>query len=360
MSLRPAAVFVAASVALVACGTAKNTAATTVAAPAGPTPNEAVSTRATTTSTTATAQPTSTGITPTQAPTTEAPTTTVLGDPLPIHLDGGSSGEGEWKVAVSLADGPVLWKTAVRPFPTNRAIVLFVAAFDQSRLQAALFNSGVLASTDPPQQGSWANKERVPEVLRPALVAAFNSGFMLRHIKGGYLSEGKEVKPLVDGQMTLAIDREGRLSIGVYGTDLVDDGTYAVLRQNLPPVVRDGASVIAENPRIYWGDQAGDKTVFRSALCTLPDGRLAYVATRPMTIDQLAQGLVAIGCRLAMQLDVNFNHVFFSSFAQPGGSQPLGKVLDPWMLNPNRVFGRTTMDFVALFDRAGLEPGVLA
>lgn len=263
-------------------------------------------------------------------------------------------------MVASLSGGPVLWTTAVRPIPGNRSLLMYVAAFDQSRLHAALFNSTVLNTAKPPQRGTWINNERVPEALAPALVAAFNSGFMLRHIKGGYFSEGKEPKPLIDGQMTVAIDREGRLSIGEYGTDLTNDGTYIALRQNLPPVLRNGKPVVAESPRTYWGDQSGDTKVFRSGLCTLADGRLAYVATRPMAIEQFAQGLVAIGCQLAMQLDVNFNHVYFASFEQSGTAPPAAKVLDPWMLYGDRVLRRTNMDFVALFDPSALEPGVLA
>ena len=159
-----------------------------------------------------------------------------------------------------------------------------------------LFRSGA----GLPGKGPWKNKNRVPESLQPALVGAFNGGFMLRHMRGGYFTEGVEVKPLRKGHMTVGVRNDGRLVIGVYGVDLVNDGTWTSLRQNLPPVVLNGKSAINQNPREYWGDLKGEKKVFRSGLCVVADGRMMYTAMAMPTIEQFAEGLIAMGCVTAM------------------------------------------------------------
>ncbi|UUK33960.1 MULTISPECIES: hypothetical protein [Rhodococcus] len=40
----------------------------------------------------------------------------------------------------------------------------------------------------------------------PSLVAAFNSGFKLKDIRGGFHWNGILVRPLVDGQASVVID----------------------------------------------------------------------------------------------------------------------------------------------------------
>ena len=65
-------------------------------------------------------------------------------------------------------------------------------------LRAGLFNGSELPG------GSWARGDRIPGELYPAAVAAFNGGFRFEHIKGGYYTEGRMVKPLRDGDATLA------------------------------------------------------------------------------------------------------------------------------------------------------------
>ena len=65
-----------------------------------------------------------------------------------------------------------------------------IAAFaivDQTRLHAALFNGPTM-----PGAGKWKNGNKVTKAALPALVAAFNGGFELRHMfKGGYKTEGE-------------------------------------------------------------------------------------------------------------------------------------------------------------------------
>ncbi|MCU1398727.1 MAG: hypothetical protein JWN62_1836, partial [Acidimicrobiales bacterium] len=142
------------------------------------------------------------------------------------------AGEGAWGVLASTGAGPVLWATNVHPLDGQPNVVASYALFDPARLHAALFNG-----TDLPGGGPWNNGPNVMPAAQSALIGAFNGGFRFKHIKGGYYTESQVVKPLIDGDATLAIDVNGRIVLGVYGRDLTNDGTWVSMRQNLPPVI---------------------------------------------------------------------------------------------------------------------------
>ncbi len=59
--------------------------------------------------------------------------------------------------------------------------------------------------------GDWQWHGVLPEDQRQHLVAAFNSGFRLNEVTGGFFAEGKEVKPLVDRAGSLVVTRAGEI-----------------------------------------------------------------------------------------------------------------------------------------------------
>jgi len=97
------------------------------------------------------------------------------------------------------------------------------------KLADELFLAEGLASTTvarcTPGGRDWVNGRRIGDAERPRLVAAFNGGFRFEHIAGGYFTENREVRPLVDGEATAAIDKNGKITVGEYGRDLTNDGT---------------------------------------------------------------------------------------------------------------------------------------
>ena len=312
-----------------------------------------------------TATPTTTATAPTTtAPTTTAPTSTAAspaGPPaLPAVVAPAQAGEGEWKVLASLGSGPVVWATTIRPIAGHPEIVAAYAVFDQHRLHAGLFNGRQL-----PGGGPWVNGPKVTTAAVPALVAAFNGGFLFKHIQGGYFTEGRVLKPLLPGEATLAIDTGGLLTIGVYGADFTNDGTWVSLRQNLPMIVDGGHETVttAREPgvvRIYWGDNFGGVQLDqRSALCLRTDGMLMYASVGKVDINQLAAALVAAGCVRAMELDINGSWPQFVGFDHPGTPQRVPVALDQRMTNLTRYLTGSTKDFVALFDPASLPAGVV-
>ena len=255
----------------------------------------------------------------------------------------------------------MVWGTTIRPFADQPAVIATYATFDQSRLHAALFNG-----TELPGAGPWTNGSVVMPAALPALTAAFNGGFKFRHIKGGYYTEGRVLKPLLDGEATLAIRADGQMTIGVYGTDLTNDGSWVSLRQNLPMIIDGGHETVSTAhedgvANIYWGNDFGGVLLdYRSALCVRADGLLMYAAVGRVDINGLTRALLAAGCQRAMELDMNGHWPQFITYTNPGTSSRLPVGLDSRMGHLERYASAgSTKDFIALFDPALLANGVV-
>lgn len=128
------------------------------------------------------------------------------------------------------------------------------------------------------------------------------------------------------GDATLAISTNGRLTLGVYGTDLSNDGSWASLPQNLPMVVDNGKEVVSTarergNAHIYWGDNFGRVVLdLRSVLCIRTDRLMMYTVVGSVDINGLAEVLVGAHCTRAMELDINGHWPQFFTRDQPGGT----------------------------------------
>jgi len=181
-----------------------------------------------------------------------------------------------------------------------------------------------------------------------------NGGFCLEHIKGGYMTERKVVRPLRNGDATVAIARDGTLSIGALGADIIDDGSWASLRQNLILIVDGRVSQVQRglDEGVWWGADFGRAVyVARSAICELADRRIAYLMVADVNAEQLAQTLINVGCVQAMQMDINEDWPQFSLYAHnPDGT------LDPHFVdqrmsgNRHRYLEGSTKEFFAFFD----------
>ena len=293
----------------------------------------------------------STPVTTAAATTTTDPTPAALATPVDPVIEG----EGQWRPLVSLGGVPVIWATSVRPLSDYGSVVATAAAIDTERLHAGLFNGPLI-----PGKRGWNNGSSVMKAAVPSLVATFNGGFRMEHFKGGYITEGRTIRKMRDNEATLAIDRNGRLVLGVWGKDLRDDGTWVSLRQNLPPVVMDGEVSIKKFPGTYWGDDFHNVTfTYRSAVCSLADGRLMYVAVGKVDIELLGKALVSMGCITGMQLDINGNWPSFATYEGFGLAKRTPVLLDKRMGNPRRYLRKSDKDFFAFFDPATLPNGIV-
>ena len=291
--------------------------------------------------------------TTTVRPRPDAPTTTTIyappaPEPVPALVQPALQGEGNWIPIAKAGGQDAVWAMGVRPLPEFGSVVASVALIDQTYMRAGMFNGSELPG------GRWARGDRIPGELYPAAVAAFNGGFRFEHIRGGYFTEGQMVKPLRDGDATLAVDTDGQIVLGVYGDDIEKMGPWVSLRQNLILIVEDGVSQVdyGESIGVWWGADFGDEVyVPRSAVCTMKDGRLAYALVEKVNAAQLAQSLINIGCVRAMQLDINGSWPSFYTFEHAPDGSIIPHLLDGRMRAPEQRFIRgSKKEFFAFFD----------
>jgi hypothetical protein len=313
---------------------------------------------ATTTTTTLVPTPTTTvdtGSSPTAATTVAPSTTTTTTAPtwqvppanIVPRVEPPLEGEGKWSGIAKAQGVDVMWATSLRPLPAYPSVVGSFAVIDQTATHAALFNGN-----DIPGGRDWSLTNRVPSDHQTALLAAFNGGFRFEHIKGGYKNEGREVRPLINGEATVAIDRKGKVTIGEYGRDITDDGSYISFRQNLPLLVDGGVAKVNDHKGTWWGADYGDVIfVVRSSVCVLADGRLMYGSIGKVDANLLAETLVSMGCVKGMQLDINGQWPTFQVFPVGEDGAKHGAFLDSRMGGSrDRYLNGSTREFFAFFD----------
>lgn len=265
------------------------------------------------------------------------------------------TGEGQWAPIAQVNGHDTMWATSIRPLPDAGGVVATMVVVDQTDLRAALFNG----SEEP--GGDWARGNHVPKELQPTLLATMNGGFRFEHIKGGYMTEGRVVKPLRDGDATLAVGKDGKIRIGALGRDFTDDGTWSSLRQNLMLIVDGGQSQVQAGIRagVWWGADFGREVyVPRSAVCELADGRLAYALVGDVNAEQLAQSLINLGCVKAMQMDINGTWPAFMTYSTDADGKVHAQLIDRRMgSNAGRYLNGSTKEFFAFFDAALVPAG---
>ena len=308
----------------------------------------------TTTSTTTTTTSTVPGAV---ATTTTTTTTTIPAKPadLSSQLIPALAGEGEWQAVMRVRTKPIVYATSIRPLWCFGSVVATMATFDPTRVRTAMFNG-----TEMPGGKGWKNGSKIRGSALRSLIASFNGGFRFEHQPGGYVTEGKTVRKMRKGYATLAISKDGVSTIGIWGDTITDDGSWASLRQNLPPLVHNGKSVYANYPKVDWGNDFGNKVYnFRSAVCLRTDGLMMFVAVGKVNIGMLADTLVVLGCKTGMELDINGEWPYFAVYSDFGKPIRWGKIIDNRMGDPNRHLNGSTKDFFALFDPQTLSAGAV-
>jgi len=308
----------------------------------------------TTTTTTTTTTSTTTTI---PGATTTTTTTTIPVKPadLSSQLIPALPGEGEWQAVMRVRTKPIVYATSIRPLWCFGSVVATMATFDPTRVRTAMFNG-----TEMPGGNGWKNGSKIRGTALRPLIASFNGGFRFEHQPGGYVTEGRTVRKMRKGYATLAISNDGVSTIGVWGDTITDDGSWASLRQNLPPLVHNGKSVYANYPKVDWGNDFGNKVYnFRSAVCLRTDGLMMFVAVGKVNIGMLADTLVVLGCKTGMELDINGQWPYFAVYSDFGKATRWGKIIDNRMGDPNRHLNGSTKDFFALFDPETLPAGAV-
>ena len=226
--------------------------------------------------------------------------------------------------------------------------LITIATFRGS-VQYVLHNGG----EDPgPLAGPVKAGPQITGTERQRLLAAFNGGFKLDALAGGYEQEGHVVRALRGGLASLVIDTSGQATVGVWGKSVPVTGerVYSV-RQNLWPLVAGGKPT-PESARWWrWGGTLGHTAdTARSAVAENAAGELMYAASMSATPADLAAALARSGARTAMELDINPEWVQLDTAQHPGG--PLSPGVPGQHRPADQYLAGWTRDFITV-----LSPG---
>ena len=267
-------------------------------------------------------------------------------DPVPPQAQPPLSGEGLWQSLVSVHGQTAVRAAFVRPDGQLTGARAGVAWINQKLVKMVLHPGYTV-----PGGSGWSQPSQVPGSQRSALVATFNSGFLMPAAEGGYWQDGTAPVPLRVGAASMVFFKDGHLDVVRW--DMATPGPQvAAVRQNLTLLVDHGA-VTAEVSSRSWGATLGNLTyVWRSAVGVRQDGALVFVAGPSMSARTLANIVHDAGAVRAMELDINPQWTNFITYTHPSQG-----VAVPHMLtkeeqpNPYRYLQPSSRDFVAVLAR---------
>ncbi len=246
-------------------------------------------------------------------------------------------GEGEW---LSLQGDPFIK-------PHDDADGLFVTTFlrtDAERSYARIIITAwdpltvelhTMSGTEEPKSATGETGPglvpRDPHVIQN-LVGAFNGGFQTTHGDFGMMAEGVVYVPPLPFAATVATDVDGRVGFGTWPENAAAPSTLTGLRQNLTPLVANGAF----NPyqRTWWGGVPSgwedDTRTVRSGICLTGAGLVAYFYGAKVDAENLAKAMSSAGCSYGLHLDMNQGHtgLEFYHVAPEAELPPLALTLD--------------------------------
>jgi len=228
-------------------------------------------------------------------------------------------GEGVWHATrASLAADPPVLLTTIRDQPEYPRVVVGLAWIDTALTHIAL-NPGRLEPSVELPRGPM----EVPPLLRPRLLATFNSGFKLVDSKGGFIVNGTQYARMVNGQGTIVGYTDGRVDVidWTYGPHVPAGVSFA--RQNLPLIANEGKTVPGIENSSAWGATVENAVlVWRSGVGIDAHGNLIYASGEDQTVESIAKALIRAGAVRAMELDINSYWTSFISYGAPGAGQP--------------------------------------
>jgi hypothetical protein len=263
------------------------------------------------------------------------------GPPLP--------GEGTWQVVAAIRGQPAVEVAYLRPDGRHTSFVVGVL-----RMDPALVRGQLRPGTRDPG-GTWPEPTSLTGA-QAGLVATFNGGFRLSDPSHpGYYSDGRNVTPLVDGQASLVLYRDGHADVGAWNRDVRMSRQVASVRQNLVPLVGDGRvnPDCATGGQREWGDTIGQAAyIDRSGFGVTADGHEVYVAGPALSVCTLGTILADAGVVRGMELDINPNWVSGAYFTAGSTARPVGHRLYPReKVDPAHYFNLSSRDWFAWYMR---------
>lgn len=216
-------------------------------------------------------------------------------------------GEGQWETVTTVHGKPAVRVAHVRPDREHTSFLAGVMWFDPTLVRGQLHPG----FQDP--GGSWQAATALTPAEGRTVVAAFNGGFRLNGAShGGYYSQGRTVRPLVDGAASLILRTDGTATVGAWNREVRMAPDVASVRQNLVPLVDDGQvnPTCRSGGTAEWGSTVGQVAfIHRSGFGITADGGEVYVGGPALSVCSLGQILQASGVVRGMELDINPNWV---------------------------------------------------
>ena len=266
------------------------------------------------------------------------------GKPLP--------GEGQWRVLYRVHRYPAIYGTYLRPDRVHTSYVAGVVSMDPRLLRFELH-----PGAQDPGPGRYGGAQPViGPGARRGLAATFNGGFKIASAAGGFYLNGTTKGALRPGAATMVYYRDGRLAIGLWGHGLRMTPAVAGVRQNLRPIVWDGAIPRSVNQNVLssWGATlGGGYYVWRSGVGVTARGRIIFVYGPALDVRTLAGLLKRAGAVTAMQLDINPEWTDFTYYRPAGHpADPRPVPLLPGQYQPAaRYYSVADRDFTAVYAR---------
>ncbi len=257
----------------------------------------------------------STGAAPSRQAATAAPLRPLAGGPA-------LSGEGQWQTVVVNKGRPAVQITQVRPDTLHTSFLAGVM-----RIDPALVSGQLHPGTSDPG-GAWKSTTSLAGPQLGDIAAAFNGGFRLSDPShNGYYSEGRTVRPLVDGKASLVLHSDGTADVGTWNHEVRMTPDVASVRQNLLPLIDAGQvnSTCATGGPAEWGSTVGQAAyIHRSGFGVTATGAEIYVGGPALSVCTLGKILQDAGVVRGMELDINPTWVSGTYFHDRPGGPPQG------------------------------------
>jgi len=216
-------------------------------------------------------------------------------------------GEGQWETVTAVHGQPAVRVAHVRPDREHTSFLVGVMWLDPTLVRGQLHPG----FQDP--GGSWQAATALSPDDGRTVVAVFNGGFRLNGAShGGYYSQGRTVRPLVDGAASLVLRTDGTATVGAWNREVRMAPDVASVRQNLAPLVDDGQvnPSCLNGGTAQWGSTVGQVAfIHRSGFGVTAAGGQVYVGGPALSVCSLGQILQASGVVRGMELDINPNWV---------------------------------------------------
>jgi hypothetical protein len=245
----------------------------------------------------------------------------------PVHKSWSAPGDGEWVAVEDVRHSGTnlaMYKTLVHPDENRSWAELFVVAIDLEQIDLHAAPGTREPVPEAPVPAHFQRPGKVPDEDLPALVAAFNGGFMAEHGHYGMLVNG----------VTLIKPRDNSCSVVSYVDGTVEIATWKNLAHAAERMqwFRQTPACMYENNVMHlglrhpetrnWGATLdGDTVIRRSAIGLDEARRILYVGiSNHTTARALATGMHHAGAVDVAQLDVNWSYPKFLVYG-PGNER---------------------------------------